>query len=86
MGCKETKITMKLIYCKLNTPFIIQDSKNIKISTKNQLEKNQASERSSTRQYLAKPFPIPKIHVVTLQTEVNILVNILVLKRKNNSE
>ena len=36
--------------------------------------------------YHAKPFPIPKVHDETLKTEVNRLVNIEDLKRKNNSE
>ena len=36
--------------------------------------------------YHAKPFPIPKVHEETLKTEVNRLVKIGVLKRKNNSE
>ena len=36
--------------------------------------------------YHAKPFPIPKTHEKTIKIEVNILVNIGVLKRKNKSE
>ena len=36
--------------------------------------------------YYAKPFPIPKIQKETLKTEVNILINIGVLKCKNNSK
>ena len=36
--------------------------------------------------YHAKPFPIPKKHEETLKTEVNRLINIGVLKRKNNLE
>ena len=36
--------------------------------------------------YHAKPFPIPKVHEETLKNEVNRLVKIGVLKRKNNSE
>ena len=36
--------------------------------------------------YHAKPFPIPKIHKYTLKTEVNRLINIGVLKCKNNSK
>ena len=36
--------------------------------------------------YHAKPFPIPKVHEETLKIEVNRLVSIGVLKRKNNSE
>ena len=35
--------------------------------------------------YHAKPFPISKIHKETLKIEVNRLINIGVLKRKNNS-
>ena len=35
--------------------------------------------------YYAKQFPIPKVHEGTLKTEVNRLVSIGVLKRKNNS-
>ena len=34
----------------------------------------------------AKPFPIPKVYEKTLKIEVNKLVDIGVLKRKNNSE
>ena len=34
----------------------------------------------------AKPFPIPKVQEETLKIEVNTLVNIGGLKRKNNSE
>ena len=36
--------------------------------------------------YHAKPFPIPKVHEEILKTELNRLVKIGVLKRKNNSE
>ena len=36
--------------------------------------------------YHAKSFPIPKVHEETLKTEVNRLVKIGILKRKNNSE
>ena len=36
--------------------------------------------------YHSKRFPIPKAHEETLKREVNRLVNIGVLKRKNNSE
>ena len=36
--------------------------------------------------YLAKPFPIPKIHEEKLKTEVNRLINIGLLKRNNNSK
>ena len=36
--------------------------------------------------YHTKPFPIPKVHEETLRTEINRLVNIGVLKGKNNSE
>ena len=36
--------------------------------------------------YHAKLYPIPKVHEETLKTEVNRLVDIGVLKRKNNSE
>ena len=36
--------------------------------------------------YHAKLFPIPKVHEETLKTEVNRLVKIGILKRKNNSE
>ena len=36
--------------------------------------------------YHSKPFPIPKIHKETLKTEVNRLITIGVLKRKNNSK
>ena len=38
------------------------------------------------KSYNAKPFPIPKINEKTLKTEVNRLINICVLKRKNNSK
>ena len=36
--------------------------------------------------YHTKPFPIPIVHEETLKTEVNILVNMGVLKRKNKSK
>ena len=35
--------------------------------------------------YHAKPFSIPKIHEETLKTEINKLVNMGVIKRKNNT-
>ena len=38
------------------------------------------------KSYHAKPFPIPKGHEETLETEVNKQVNIGNLKRKNNCE
>ena len=36
--------------------------------------------------YHSKPFPIPKVHKESLETEINRLVNIGVLKYKNDSE
>ena len=39
-----------------------------------------------TKPYHAKPFPIPKIHEEILKIDVNRLINIGVLKRKNNSK
>ena len=36
--------------------------------------------------YHTKPFPIPKVHEETLKTDVNRLVSIDVLQRKNTSE
>ena len=36
--------------------------------------------------YHAKLFPIQKTHEKTFKTKVNILINISVLKRKNNSK
>ena len=39
-----------------------------------------------TKPYLAKPFLISKIYKETLKTEVNTLINMRVLNRKNNSE
>ena len=39
-----------------------------------------------TKLYHAKPFPIPKVHEETLKTEVDRLVNIGILKHKDNSK
>ena len=42
--------------------------------------------KMGAQSYHAKLFPIPKAHEGTLKTEINKLVSIGVLKRKNNSE
>ena len=42
--------------------------------------------KECSKPYYAKPFPIPKIHEETPKIELNKLIKIDVLKRKNNSK